>query len=318
MWTDILDRQKVVQIAYQKGTELNLNNKNYLRWIGSFFTKEYNDDVGAGDITSKAILTKNEPKTALLKAKAAGVIGGIEEVTWFLRMHNLNIKVYKKDGANALRGETILEIEGYQKTILAIERIALNVMQRMSGIATETKRLVDLVKGYNTWISATRKTVLKYIDKKAIFLGGGLTHRFGLWDSILIKDNHLEALKSQRIPNYIETALTKTSAYSSKVGFIEIEVTSYEEALRAARKFKALMLKVPCVIMLDNMVPETIEATLEGLRKEALYDSVLFEASGDITPENILAYAKTGIDIVSLGYLTHSARALDMSLEMTA
>lgn len=318
MWTDILDRQKVVEIAYQKGTELNLNNKNYLRWIGSFFTKEYNDDVGAGDITSKAILTKNEPKTALLKAKAAGVIGGIEEVTWFLRMHNLNIKVYKKDGANALRGETILEIEGYQKTILAIERIALNVMQRMSGIATETKRLVDLVKGYNTWISATRKTVLKYIDKKAIFLGGGLTHRFGLWDSILIKDNHLEALKSQRIPNYIETALTKTSAYSSKVGFIEIEVTSYEEALRAARKFKALMLKVPCVIMLDNMVPETIEATLEGLRKEALYDSVLFEASGDITPENILAYAKTGIDIVSLGYLTHSARALDMSLEMTA
>ena len=313
-----LDRQKVVEIAYQKGRELNLNNKNYLRWIDSFFAKEYNDDVGAGDITSKAILTKNEPKTALLKAKAGGVIGGIEEVTWFLRMHNLNIKVYKKDGENALRGETILEIQGYQKNILAIERIALNVMQRMSGIATETKRLVDLVKGYNTWISATRKTVLKYIDKKAVFLGGGLTHRFGLWDSILIKDNHLEALKSQRIPNYIETALTKTSAYSSKVGFIEIEVTSYEEALRAARKFKALMLKVPCVIMLDNMVPETIEATLERLRKEALYDSVLFEASGDITPENILAYAKTGIDIVSLGYLTHSARALDMSLEMTA
>jgi nicotinate-nucleotide pyrophosphorylase (carboxylating) len=313
-----LDRQKVVEIAYQKGTELTLNNKNYLRWIDSFFTKEYNDDVGAGDITSKAILTKNEPKTALLKAKAAGVIGGVEEVTWFLRMQNLNIKVYKKDGANALRGETILEIQGYQKNILAIERIVLNVMQRMSGIATETKCLVEMVKGYNTWISATRKTVLKYIDKKAVFLGGGLTHRFGLWDSILIKDNHLEALKSQRIPNYIETALAKTSAYSNKVGFIEIEVTSYEEALRAARKFKALMLKVPCVIMLDNMVPETIEATLERLRKEALYDSVLFEASGDITPENILAYAKTGIDIVSLGYLTHSARALDMSLEMTA
>ena len=313
-----MDRQKVVEIAYQKGTELTLNNKNYLRWIDSFFTKEYNDDVGAGDITSKAILTKNEPKTALLKAKAAGVIGGVEEVTWFLRMQNLNIKVYKKDGANALRGETILEIQGYQKNILAIERIVLNVMQRMSGIATETKCLVDMVKEYNTWISATRKTVLKYIDKKAVFLGGGLTHRFGLWDSILIKDNHLEALKSQRIPNYIETALAKTSAYSNKVGFIEIEVTSYEEALRAARKFKALMLKVPCVIMLDNMVPETIEATLERLRKEALYDSVLFEASGDITPENILAYAKTGIDIVSLGYLTHSARALDMSLEMTA
>jgi nicotinate-nucleotide pyrophosphorylase (carboxylating) len=317
MWTDILDRQKLVEIAYQKGTELNLNNKNYLRWIDSFFAKEYRDDVGAGDVTSKAVLTKNEHRTAFLKAKASGVIGGIEEVSWFLRKHQLEVKVHTKDGQNVLNGETILEVQGKQKDILAAERIALNVLQRMSGIATETKRLTGLLKGYRTRVAATRKTVLRYLDKKAVFLGGGLTHRFGLWDSILIKDNHLEALKSEGIPDYIETALARASAFADKVGFIEIEVTSHEEAVRAARKFKALKLKTPCVVMLDNMAPNVIEGTFETLREDALYDSVLFEASGDITPENIQEYAKTGIDIVSLGYLTHSARGLDMSLEMT-
>ncbi len=316
MWLDILDRQKLVEIAYQKGTELNLKNKNYLRWIDSFFTKEYSDDVGAGDVTIKAVLTKNEPRTAFLQAKASGVIGGIEEVSWFLRKHQLEVKVHTKDGQNVLKGETVLEIQGKQKDVLATERIALNVLQRMSGIATETKRLTGLLKGYRTRVAATRKTVLRYLDKKAVYLGGGLTHRFGLWDSILIKDNHLEALKSQGIPDYIETALAKASAFADKVGFIEIEVTSHEEALKAARKFKNLHLKTPCVVMLDNMRPKDIEGTLETLREEALYDSVLLEASGDITPENIQEYAKTGVDLVSLGYLTHSSRVLDMSLEM--
>ena len=318
MWLDILDRQKLVEIAYQKGTELNINNENYLSWVDSFFAKEYSDDVGAGDVTSKAVLTKNAPKTAFLKAKSSGVIGGVEEVSWFLGKHSLDVKVYKKDGEEALRGETILEIQGKQKDILAAERIALNVLQRLSGIATETKRLADLLKGYRTRVAATRKTVLRYLDKKAVFLGGGLTHRFGLWDSILIKDNHLEALKSQGITDYIETALAKASAFADTVGFIEVEVTSHEEAIRAAKTFKALRLKTPCVVMLDNMAPKTIRETLKTLREDGLYDFVLFEASGDITPENIQEYAKTGVDVVSLGYLTHSACALDLSLEMTS
>jgi nicotinate-nucleotide pyrophosphorylase (carboxylating) len=317
MWTDILERQKLVEIAYQKGKELNLANKNYLNWIEAFFAKEYRDDVGAGDITSKAVLTKNESRTAFLKAKTSGVIGGIEEVCWFLRKHCLDVKVHKKDGEEALRGETVLEIQGGQKDILATERIALNVLQRMSGIATETKRLTYLLKDYSTMIAGTRKTVLRYLDKKAVFLGGGLTHRFGLWDSILIKDNHLEALKSEGIENYIEAALAKASAFADKVGFIEIEVTSHEEAIRAARKIDSLKLKTPCIVMLDNQVPKEIEVTLETLREEAFYDSVILEASGDITPENIQEYARTGVDVVSLGYLTHSVRVLDMSLEMT-
>ena len=317
MWTDVLERQKLVETAYQKGKELNLNNKNYLKWLERFFDTEYHDDVGAGDITSKAVLAKNEPRTAFLKAKASGVVGGIEEVSWFLRKHRLDVKVYTKDGEEALRGETVLEVQGGQNDILATERIALNIMQRMSGIATETKRLTDMLKGYASRVAATRKTPLRYLDKKAVFLGGGLTHRFGLWDSILIKDNHLETLKSEGAKDYVEVAIDKASAFADKISFIEIEVTSHEEALRAARKFNALKLKKPCVVMLDNMKPKTIAEVIETLREDAIYDSVLLEASGAITPENIQKYAKTGVDVVSLGYLTHSARVLDMSLEMT-
>lgn len=317
MWLDSLDRKKLVELAYQKGKELNLVNKTYLRWIEAFFKKEYRDDVGAGDITSESLLTENKPRKAFLKAKQSGVVAGIEEVSWFLRKHSLEVKVCAKDGEEVLGGETVLEIQGGQKDILATERIVLNVLQRMSGIATETKRLLDLLKDYGTRIAATRKAPLRYLDKKAVFLGGGLTHRFGLWDSILIKDNHLEALKNEGTAYYIEVAITKASVFAGKVGFIEIEATSHEEAVRAARKFKALQLKTPCVVMLDNMTPKKIEDTLEALRQEFLYDSVLLEASGEITPKNIQEYAKTGIDVVSLGYLTHSAKVLDLSLEMT-
>jgi nicotinate-nucleotide pyrophosphorylase (carboxylating) len=311
-----LDRQKLVEVAYQKGTQLNLKNETYRSWITAFFEKEYIDDVGAGDITSRALLTDNKPRTAILKAKGSGVIGGIEEANWFLRKHGVEVKTCIKDGQEVLKGETVLEVQGGQKDILATERISLNVLQRMSGIATETKHLTELLREYSTRVAATRKTPLRYLDKKAVFLGGGLTHRFGLWDSILIKDNHLETMKNEWFPNYIETALARASVFADKVGFIEIEVMTYEEAVRAARTFKTMKLKTPCIVMLDNLPPKVIERTIETLREEALYDYVLLEASGEITPENIQEYAKTGIDVVSLGYLTHSAKALDMSLEM--
>jgi len=317
MWTDVLDRQILVESAFQKGKELNLNNKNYLDWLDAFFGREYSDDVGVGDITSEAILLKNEPRKAFLKTKASGIIGGLEEVSWFLRKHHLNVKAYSKDGEDILNGETILEIQGGQRDILATERIVLNILQRMSGIATETKRLTDSLNGYTTRIAATRKTLLRYLDKRAVFLGGGLTHRFGLWDSILIKDNHLETLKSNGVNNYVETAIAKASAFVDTVGFIEIEVSSIEEAVMAARKFKNLHLQKPCVVMLDNMKPTAIEQTLETLCKDDLYDSVLLEASGNITKERIQEYAKTGIDVVSLGYLTHSTQVLDLNLEIT-
>jgi nicotinate-nucleotide pyrophosphorylase (carboxylating) len=312
-----LDREKLVELAFQRGIELNLNNKKYLGWLERFFEQEYNEDVGSGDITSQAILTKNKRGNAVLKAKQSGIVAGVEEASWFFEKHGLKVKTHMQNAQKILKGNTILKISGKQKDILATERISLNLLQRMSGIATETKQLVDFLKGYRTRVAATRKTPFKYFDKKAVFVGGGMTHRLGLWDSILIKDNHLQALKNNGIKNSVERAIDMASRFVDKVGFIEIETTDQDETVRAARKFKQLRLKKPCIIMLDNVKPDEINQILDKLRSENLYDYVLLEASGNITRENIRDYAKTGIDVVSLGYLTHSVKAFDMSLEMT-
>lgn len=315
MWVKLLDRQKLIEKAYQRGKELTLKNKKYFEWLTSFFKREYYDDVGIGDITSEAVFRKNESRTAILKVKASGIIAGLEEINYFLQKHRLTARIFKKDGTKILKGENILELHGKQKDILSTERIILNVIQRMSGIATETHRLNDLIANYHTKIAATRKTLCRFLDKKAVFLGGGVTHRFGLWDSILIKDNHLETLKNDGNLDYIKVALERASIFADKVNFVEIEVTNHDDALEAARVFKSLELKIPCIIMLDNMIPQDIKVTIETLR-ELSYDNVLLEASGMITPKNILEYAKSGIDVISLGYLTHSTAVLDMSLEM--
>jgi nicotinate-nucleotide pyrophosphorylase (carboxylating) len=313
-----LQREKLVEQAYQKGNELSLSNKNYLNWLETFFEQEYVEDVGQGDITSQAVLTTNKRGKAALRTKQEGVIAGIEEVGWFFKRHGLKVKIHVKDADKVKKGDTILEVYGKQRDILATERISLNVMQRMSGITTETRKLVNLIEGFKTRIAATRKTLWKYLDKKAVYLGGGLTHRFGLWDAVLIKDNHLEALKNQGVKNPIEKAIALASKHAQKVGFIEIETTNQKDALKAARKFKQLKLKKPCIVMLDNVEPREIQSIIEKLKNENLHNHVLLEASGSVTPDNIRDYAKTGVDVVSLGYLTHSARILDMSLEMTS
>ena len=311
-----MDRAKSVELAYQRGKELNLNNKNYLSWLEKFFDQEYKEDISSGDITSEAILTKNKLGRAILKAKQSGIVGGIEEVIWFYKKHDLKVEICIGDAEKIKKGNTILEVLGRRRDILATERIGLNVLQRMSGITTETRRLANLLKGYSTRIAATRKTHLRYLDKKAVFLGGGLTHRFGLWDSILIKDNHLEALKRDGIRNPVEKAITLASQFVDRVGFIEIEITEQDDAIKATRTFKELTLTKPCIIMLDNSTPNDIEQIIKTLKSENLYGYALLEASGNITPENMKEYAETGIDVVSLGYLTHSARSFDMSLEM--
>jgi nicotinate-nucleotide pyrophosphorylase (carboxylating) len=312
-----LQRAKLIELAYQRGKELDLSNRNYLSWLEKFFDQEYKEDIGSGDITSEVVLTKNKLGQAILKAKQSGIVGGIEEVNWFYEKHGLKIKAHTEDANAVKKGETVLEVYGKRKDILATERIGLNVLQRMSGIATETRRLVDLLKGYNTRVAATRKTLWKYLDKKAVFLGGGLTHRLGLWDSILIKDNHLESLKRDGIKNSVDKAITLASRFADKVGFIEIETTNQDDAIKAARKFKQLKLKKPCIIMLDNVKLNEIRQIIETIKSEVLYDHVLLEASGNITIDNIKEYAETGVDVISLGYLTHSAKIFDMSLEMT-
>lgn len=261
------------------------------------------EDAPFGDVTSEAVIPEGTKARAVIIAKQDGVIAGVEEAKALFEHFGVKVSVRKRDGEEVRKGDVILELEGDARAILLVERTALNVMGRMSGIATEVRRLVEKVKAVNSKvrIAGTRKTLLRPIDKRAILIGGGEPHRFSLSDAILIKDNHLALVP-------LEEAIRRAKAFSVyKV--VEVEVETLEDAIKAARAGAD-------VVMLDNMTPEEIERTIEALRREGLRERVKIEVSGGITPENIGEYARLDIDVISLGYLTHSVKNFDVSLEI--
>ncbi|MDV3104272.1 carboxylating nicotinate-nucleotide diphosphorylase [Thermococcus waiotapuensis] len=261
------------------------------------------EDAPFGDVTSEAVIPEDMKAKAIIIAKASGIIAGVEEARALFEHFGVSVDIRKRDGEEVRKGDIILELEGNARAILLVERTALNVMGRMSGIATEVRRLVEKVKAVNpkVRVAGTRKTLLRQIDKRAILIGGGEPHRFSLSDAILIKDNHLALVP-------LEEAIRRAKEFSLyKV--VEVEVESLEDALRAARAGAD-------VVMLDNMNPVEISRTLEALKREGLRDRVKIEVSGGITPENIEEYARLDIDIISLGHLTHSVKNFDVSLEI--
>jgi nicotinate-nucleotide pyrophosphorylase (carboxylating) len=257
------------------------------------------EDIGFGDITSQ--LLKEETGSAYIVAKEACVISGLAYMKYLFEVRGLHIDLYVKDGDTVEKGDKIADISGCYKNIFEVERTALNLLTRMCGITTEVKKLTERVKRVNPTcrVAATRKTVLRFFDKEAAITGGGDSHRFRLDDLILLKDNHVKVLG-------IEEAIkrAKLSSFSKKV---EIEVSTRKDAVTA----------VTCgadVVMLDNMGVGAVRETVKTLKK--VNPGVMVEASGGITGENIEEYAEAGVDIISLGYVTHSVRAVDMSLEV--
>jgi len=266
------------------------------------------DDIGQGDVSTAAVISQGVVAEALVIAKEAGVAAGIEEVTILSESLGLKAEGVVSDGAEIKKGQGFLRIAGDARTILSAERTMLNLISRMSGIATSTKRLVEKLckAGLTTRLAATRKSVpgLSYFDKKAVLLGGGDPHRLHLDDMILIKDNHIAIVGS--VEGTVEKAKLKSS-FSKK---IEVEVTKASDALLAAKAGAD-------IVMLDNFSPKQVKQAVESLKKAGFFGKVLLEASGGITEGNLLEYASTGVDVVSLGALTHSVRALDISLEIT-
>ena len=271
--------------------------------IGKFLE----EDLGQGDITSLIIVPSGTIVEAEIVAKDPGVIAGIEEALALLESFGFQVRVLVSDGSRVEQNATILKIVGDARTLLSVERTLLNLLTRMSGIATATSGLVEKVRraGYETRIACTRKGApgLLYFDKKAVMLGGGDTHRLHLDDLVIVKDNHLmvvgdvgEAVKSVR----------KAVSFSKK---IEIEVSTERGALEAAKA-------VADIVMLDNSSPQQIKNTMVLLDGEGLRKKVLIEASGGINEKNILEFAATGVDILSLGEITDSVKTLDMSLEV--
>jgi len=265
------------------------------------------EDLGFLDLTSDLLIPKGLKARGVIVVKEEGIIAGLEEAEAIFKSLGLEVNLLKKDGDLAKPGEVVLEVRGDARKILMAERTVLNLMMRMSGIATETRKCVERLKksGLNVRIAATRKTApgLRFFDKKAVMLGGGDPHRFRLDDAVLIKDNHVKLVGSVR------EAVRRIRERLSFVKKLEVEVRSVEEAIEAAEEGADILL-------LDNMSVEEVKETIKALKSRNLYDKVLLEASGRINFSNLLDYASTGVHILSLGYLTHSVKALDMSLEI--
>ncbi len=310
-----MNRGQVLNKAYQRGHLLTLRNKLYKDWIKKFIVDETKGDIGKGDITSESVLRNGKVK-AIVYSRSNGILAGVEETSLLLRDSGVRVKILKKDGRRLTKGSKIMLLEGGEKDILKLERSVLDLLARMSGIATLSNALIKRVNG-KVGIAPTRKTQWRYLDKKAVYVGGGLTHRLALWESILIKDNHLAALKREGVEDVIGVALERAWRHKNKGNFVEIEVTSEKEAVRAAKKFKELMKgHYPRIIMLDNVNPRRIKRIIDRLKKDKLYNYVLIEASGGITPKEVVSYANSGADVISLGYLTKSSKALDIKLDI--
>jgi len=271
------------------------------------FRKFVEEDVGHGDVTTFCTIPPGTVVKAEVIAKERGIIAGVEEALIFVESFGLKAKALVVDGSKISNKAKILHIEGDAATLLTIERTLLNLLSRMSGIATATNRLIEKIRhaGYKTRVACTRKTApgLSHFDKKAVMMGGGDSHRWGLDDMVLIKDNHVA------IAGGIKEAIEKVRGRVSFSKKIEVEASRVNEVIEAARA------RVD-IIMLDNFTPKQARDAVDLLKKKQLRDKVLVEASGGITEKNILEYATTGVDIISLGEITDSVKALDLSLEI--
>lgn len=262
------------------------------------------EDIAGGDITSEAMIP-DTAANAYIIAKEKGVVAGLLEAVEIFEYLGVEAELKKKDSARVQAGDILIGLSGNARAILLAERTVLNIIGRMSGIATKTAELSAVVKSKNPLanVCGTRKTSpgFREFDKKAIVTGGGDPHRYSLSDGFLIKDNHL-ALCS------LSEAVRKAGEYTAYKK-VEVEVETTKDALTAAE----------CgadIIMLDNMPPEKIKDAIKALEDANLRKNVIIEASGGITGENIAAYAECGVDRISLGELTHSVKNFDVSLEI--
>lgn len=262
------------------------------------------EDIGDGDHSSLACISKSETNKAKLVAKEEGIICGIDIAREVYALVDKSIKftAMMKDGDRIKKGDIIFRVEGSAIGILTSERTALNYMQRLSGIATSTNEYVELIKGTRTKLLDTRKTTpsMRLFEKYAVKVGGGYNHRIGLYDMIMLKDNHID------FAGGVENAITKTKEYLKSLGKelkIEVEVRSMEELER--------VLKIGGIdrIMLDNFTPELLQKAIERIGGK--YET---ESSGGINKDTILNFAKTGVDFISVGALTHQIKSLDLSL----
>ena len=267
------------------------------------------EDIGYGDITTNALIDSKQTAEGRVVCKENAVVAGIVEALVLLELTGCQGTARAHDGERVKAGAVIISARGPARALLTLERTLLNLLAHMSGVATATADLVSIANRESQGkvrIACTRKTLpgLRYFEKRAVEVGGGDTHRLRLDDAVLIKDNHLE------LDGSLADSILKAKKIVSFTKKIEIEVTRPDQAVEAAQAGAD-------IILLDNMTPKLVTSSMNLLRSKGLRDRILVEASGGITKENLAGYAKTGIDVISVGAITHSAPAVDMSLEIS-
>jgi len=265
------------------------------------------EDIGAGDITTATVVAADRRACGELVAKAPLVLAGLDLFLEVFRLLEPAVvaEVERKDGEELRVGTIPARVHGLARTLLTGERVALNLLQRLSGIATLTRRFVRKVAGTNAQILDTRKTTpgLRALEKYAVRVGGGRNHRKDLAEAVLIKDNHI------RLAGGVAAALQAAAPAKGRAKWIEIEVTNFDE-LRDA------LAHSPDVILLDNMTPAQVRQAVETVRRAESAQEIRIEASGGITLTNVREFAEAGVDWISVGALTHSAPAVDLSFEI--
>jgi nicotinate-nucleotide pyrophosphorylase (carboxylating) len=266
------------------------------------------EDVGFGDLTTNAVVPPDLLAEAIISLKSNGIVAGIRESLYVFELAGIDVIEHVYDGASAHSGQIVAKVKGPARSILTVERLVLNLLMRMSGIATITRKMVDEARSVSPSIkiACTRKTTpgFRLFEKRAVELGGGDTHRLRLDDAVLIKSNHISAAGG--VKEAIDAARSGTS-FTKK---LEVEAASIDEAIEAAKCGSD-------ILMLDNMTPDEVEQTISTLTDMDLRNKLMIEVSGGVTPENLKAYAAVGADVISMGMLTHSAKALDMNLKIT-
>ena len=263
------------------------------------------EDGGFGDITSNAVVEEGKIVNGHIKSKDNGILAGIDIIRELFEEYGINVTFWLKDGTRISENDVLMSFKGDAKTILLLERTALNLIMRMSGVATVAGHYVNLVEGHNVRIAGTRKTspAIGKFDKYALTVGGADTHRFSLDDMVLIKDNHIAACGTPL------EALLKAKDNVSFSKKIEIEVETLEDAVKCVENNAD-------IVMLDNMSGSEVKKVIDELERLNIRQNSLIEVSGGITEDNILDYVEYGVDIISIGALTHSSRSLNFSLKI--
>jgi len=298
--------------------------------IDEIIDRALTEDLVRGDVTTETLIPSDQQGTGSIVVKAQGILAGIDVAKRVFHQVDprLKVDILIEDGTSVKPGDVVAKVKGNLASILKAERVALNFLQRLSGIASETNRYVQAIAGLPVRITDTRKTTpgLRLLEKYAVRVGGGENHRMNLGDGILIKDNHLAALRSQGLslkdviakarqnappslrlsPILSLRGAKRRSNLQAKHSQIEVEVKTAQEAMEAAEAGAD-------IIMLDNMNLDDMRQAVRSIHSRALV-----EASGGVTLDRVRAIAETGVDFISVGALTHSARALDISLELEA